>query len=303
MISFIIPVYNAEETIGKCIESIMNQDLEIEKEILVIDNGSADRSLEIAQSYPDVRCFRESKRGPAATRNKGLENAKGDYIAFVDSDVVLPKDWLSKGMEKLKNNTSLAAVGGPGKSVEKNPISDALDKLLFGKNEGVEEIFVDSLATMDALYRADAIKGMRFDESLIAGEDPEFNFRLRKKGYNLLYSRDLFVYHHHPLNLGGLLKKWYNYGKFYPLPYKMHPEFKNKVYYARVLFMPLFFALVFISIFQPIFLAIAITQIFLLFLAYVYIGIKVKGGFLFPFVHTLKQIAQLTGIFVGMIRR
>jgi glycosyltransferase involved in cell wall biosynthesis len=303
MISFIIPVYNTEETIGKCIESIMNQDLEIKKEILVIDNDSADRSLEIAQSYPGVKCFRESKRGPAATRNKGLEKAKGDYIAFVDSDVVLPKNWLSKAMEKLENNTSLAAVGGPGKSVVKNPLSDALDKLLFGKDEGVEEVLVDSLAAMDALYRADAIKDMRFDESLIAGEDPEFNFRLRKRGYNLLYSSDLFVYHHHPLSLRGLLKKWYNYGRYYTLPYKIHPEFKNKGYYVRTLFMPFFIGLIFLSLFNPIFVALAFIQLLLLFLSYAYIGLKVKGGFLFPFVHTLKQFAQMLGILASMIRR
>jgi glycosyltransferase involved in cell wall biosynthesis len=301
MISFIVPAHNAEKTIKKCLDSILKQG--VEKEVIVVDNASTNGSADIIKTYQDVVYLFEAKRGPGAARNRGLEIARGEYVAFVDSDVVLPKDWTKKALFLLNKDRSLGGVGGPGKSIEKNALSNALDALLFGKSQEVAEKYVDSLATMDALYRRKAIGNDRFDETLIAGEDPELNFRIRKKGYKLLYSRELFVYHHHAIDLKSLLKRWYNYGRYYPLPYKKHPEFKTVEYYVRIMFVPIFLTLMVLSFWKMYFVYVALLQMFLLFLTYTYIGVRVRGGFLFPFIHTLKQIAQLWGIFVGMLER
>jgi glycosyltransferase involved in cell wall biosynthesis len=303
LISFIIPIYNSEKTIKGCLNSILNQKLQIEKEILVINNNSTDNGPEIVRKIPGVRLLNKNKPGPGAARNKGLDNAMGDFIAFVDSDVELPLNWTSTCLEILERDSSLAGVGGPGKSVDSNYVSESLNKLLFGKDEKVTEKYVDSLASMDSLYRGGLLRNLRFNESLIAGEDPELNFRLRKQGYNLLYSEEVFVYHHHPLTIRGMMKKWYHYGKYYTLPYKKHPEFKNKGYYARIFFMSILISSILLSFHNPVLIIFGLVEVLFLFLTYIFIGINVKGGFLFPFVHTLKQLAQISGIFVGMIKR
>lgn len=305
IVSFIVPVFNSEKTIGKCIESVLGQGTD--KEILVVDNNSTDGSATIIKNY-EVTYFFEEKRGPAATRNKGLENAKGEFIAFIDSDVVLPRDWTKRALELLHKDKSLAGVGGPGTSVDKNVVSRALDALLFGTSKNVKEKCVNSLATMDVLYKREVIEDLRFDETFIlpAGEDQEFNFRIRKRGYKLLYSRDLFVYHHHPTNFKALLKRWYNYGKFYSIPYLKHKEMRNIGFYTRVLYMPIFVLLVLLYFVNPLFIYLALMQVFLLFVIYLYIGLKVcRGSVLlaFPFVHALKQLAQLTGIWAGFIKK
>jgi teichuronic acid biosynthesis glycosyltransferase TuaG len=89
-ISVVMPVYNAEAFLDEAIRSVLAQTREDWELLLVLDPGSADRSAEIAAGYaardPRVRVLASPKRGAAPTRNHGIENARGDYVAFLDSD-------------------------------------------------------------------------------------------------------------------------------------------------------------------------------------------------------------------------
>ncbi len=297
-VSFVIPAYNSEKTIGMCLESIKKQ--KYRKEIILVDGGSRDKTQLIAEKH-GARVIVERKRGPAAARNRGLEKAKGNLVAFIDADVVLPKKWLGRAVKKLEKNRKIAGVGGPGISVEKNHITKSLDGLLFGKPKTVKDRYVTSLATMNVLFKRSALGNQKFNESLITAEDPEFNFRLIKKGYMLLYSRTLFVRHYHPTSMKALLKRWYNYGKNYPKPYLKHREIRGPGFFARMVYIPMLIAFLLLSLLNIAFLFIAVLQILLLFFTYLCIGIRVTSGktiILFPFIHTIKQLAQLTGIFV-----
>ena len=99
-VSVIIPIYNPGEYFIKCLDSVVNQTL-VDIEIICIDDGSTDDSLNILEKYSmdDDRfvIFHQENRGAGAARNKGIENARGEYIVFLDSD-----DWIAKDMcEKL----------------------------------------------------------------------------------------------------------------------------------------------------------------------------------------------------------
>lgn len=300
LVSFIIPTFNSEKTLGKCLESIKGQ--EVRKEILVVDGGSRDDTQEIARKA-GARLIIERKKGIAPARNAGLEKARGDCIAFVDSDVVLTEGWAKKALKLLERDDKLAAVGGPGISADKSLVSRSLDALLFGKGARVKRKLVSSLATMDAVYRKDAVKGMRFDEDMFAGEDPEFNFRVRKKGFLLLYDRDLWVHHHHPTSLGGMVRKWYNYGKSYPLLGSKHKELRTKGFWGRVLYLPAFLVLSALGLLFPPLAYLAGLQVVLLFLYYLAQGIVSSRGSLvlvFPFIHTIKQVAHMLGHIKGL---
>lgn len=107
-VSIIIPVYNVEKYIDKCLESIINQTYE-NYEIILVDDGSSDDSYNIIKSwqkkYNDVIiCLKQKNKGAGAARNRGLEVAKGDFIVFVDSDDYLDNDFLEVMVSNINDN-------------------------------------------------------------------------------------------------------------------------------------------------------------------------------------------------------
>lgn len=108
--SIIIPNYNKEKYVGECLESVFNQDIEKDKyEVIVVEDGSTDNSLEVIKKYP-VKLFHTNRKRAGGARNLGLENANGKYILFLDSDDYLAgKDVLSK-LDKVTNNQDMIAL-------------------------------------------------------------------------------------------------------------------------------------------------------------------------------------------------
>ncbi|MCH5258213.1 MAG: glycosyltransferase family 2 protein [Lachnospiraceae bacterium] len=115
LVSIIIPVYNCEKYIGKCLESVLGQTYK-NVEIIVIDDGSTDQSLEVinrtVQGNPNVKVIHQENQGLSATRNKGLENATGDYIAFLDGDDYLGESYIERLIAAAEHNNSDLAICG-----------------------------------------------------------------------------------------------------------------------------------------------------------------------------------------------
>ena len=107
MISVILPVYNVEEYIRKCIKSIIDQSYS-DWELIIVDDGSEDGSLEICQKYAEVdnriSIIRQHNMGLGLARNTGLTHAKGDWVSFVDSDDWIKEDFFEKMIEAQKRN-------------------------------------------------------------------------------------------------------------------------------------------------------------------------------------------------------
>ena len=116
-ISVIIPVYNSEKYLPECLESVINQSLK-DIEIICVDDGSADNSLDILNEYAakDSRIKIISQahavRGAGSARNRGIENAKGEYISFIDSDDYIEKDFLQKLYEAAEEYDADVACSG-----------------------------------------------------------------------------------------------------------------------------------------------------------------------------------------------
>lgn len=107
--SFIIPALDEEEYIGDCINSIKVQSEEV-FEIIVVDNGSTDNTVEIARDK-GCKVFFEEDRGISLARNKGAKVAKGDYLCFIDADGRLTKNWLKNAKETLRKREEVAVSG------------------------------------------------------------------------------------------------------------------------------------------------------------------------------------------------
>ncbi len=111
-LSIIIPVYNAAALIGRCLDSIFNQTTRYTYEVICIDDGSTDNSVELieARKEPNIRLFRQQNAGPAKARNKGLAEAKGKYICYIDADDYWEDTFFEKTITFLKEHEECIAV-------------------------------------------------------------------------------------------------------------------------------------------------------------------------------------------------
>lgn len=112
-ISIIIPVYNVDKYINRCIDSILKQTYK-DFEIILIDDGSKDTSLkkikQYEKKYDFIKVFSQKNSGPAITRNRGIDNASGKYIMFIDSDDYIDKDYLENYISNIEDNDIV--IGG-----------------------------------------------------------------------------------------------------------------------------------------------------------------------------------------------
>lgn len=113
LVSIIVPVYNVEKYLKQCIDSIINQTY-INTEIILIDDGSTDNSGKICDDYAKkdnrIKVIHKKNEGISATRNRGIDEAYGEYISFVDSDDYIDKDMISILCEDIENNNADIAV-------------------------------------------------------------------------------------------------------------------------------------------------------------------------------------------------
>ena len=98
-VSVVVPVYNSEKTLKRCLDSILDQSF-VDFEVLLVNDGSTDSSLRIAEYYAEhddrIRIFSQENQGPSTARNTGIENASGNYVYFVDSDDYIAHDAIEK---------------------------------------------------------------------------------------------------------------------------------------------------------------------------------------------------------------
>ena len=112
-VSLIIPAYNEEQYIGTCLAYVFRNAPYDFCEVIVVDNGSADRTAEIARKYPGVRVVREEQRGTMHARQRGFLSARGDILAFIDADTRMPAGWCAKIVDDFACDPQCVCVSGP----------------------------------------------------------------------------------------------------------------------------------------------------------------------------------------------
>lgn len=130
-ISIVIPAFNEEKLIARCLISLQKQQFHKACEIIVVDNNSTDKTEEIARSF-SVRVVREKNQGVVFARQKGLETAKGTIVVGADSDCMYPPHWLAHIYKAFEKNRNIVGCGGPA-IAEKTPYwTYIIYKLGFG---------------------------------------------------------------------------------------------------------------------------------------------------------------------------
>lgn len=202
LLSIIIPVYNGEKYIEKCLDSVLSQTYS-NIEVIIINDGSTDNSYQILQEYAkkDNRIFllNQENAGSSLTRNTGIKYSKGEYITFVDIDDYLEKDAYEKVMNKLQDDIDIACFSVSCDYTKENySINKILKSGIFSKDEAVIELFNKDIfnALWNKVYKASLIKNKDyFPHEFNQGEDLIFNCKVFKQANKILLMSDIF-YHY-----------------------------------------------------------------------------------------------------------
>jgi glycosyltransferase involved in cell wall biosynthesis len=304
-ISVVIPTLNSGRTLEEMLDSLASQIYD-NLEVIAVDGGSTDNSLEILSGYP-VRILRNDRRGVGAARRAGVDDAKGELVAFLDSDCIAPPDWLSKLYSKTQEHADAAAIGGIAKAKTPSLISKCLEYRLFGIEKGEVDIEVESVATMNAIYHKNAILAVgNFNLEYELAEDPELNRRLRKAGFKLVLSPQVVVFHDHPVTIRELVTKWFRYGEWFSKLYVTeYREFFKKIV-PRVLYMTVFVVSILFSmkaLYLPVLVLLSPSLVyFRAALKAFYENKDVKFLLALPLVHVIKLQAHSWGVLYGLVR-
>lgn len=154
LISVIVPVYNVEKYLRECIDSILIQTF-VDFEIILVDDGSTDSSGEICDEYHEkdsrIKVFHKNNGGLSSARNKGLDEAKGDYVCFIDSDDTIAKDYLEKLLKAVKTNDADMALCDIDAAKLVESCSDVYDKSNYDDTEA-SGFIMDQSKTVKWLY-------------------------------------------------------------------------------------------------------------------------------------------------------
>ncbi len=266
--------YNEEKNIPDIMGSLENQTFpKNDFEILIIDNGSVDSTIEAVKPYAlsmgNVRVINNPVKGIAPSRNVALKEAKYDYVAFTDADVIVEKDWLEtlvKGMTALKESSEpVAAVGGGNVPVKDGGrFLEALGITLnsfWGSHGSTQGMLFDKITqvphipTLNIMYDKKTVQSLGgFDEDFrMVCEDPELNYRLVKAGYKIFYIPGAVVRHKMRPGLFSWLKNVFLYGRGRTQLLRKHPGHFGLMYLVPP---SIVFALLSIplAIYHPLFL-------------------------------------------------
>ena len=211
LISVIIPAYNAEKRLGKCVESVCGQTWK-HLEILIVDDGSADGTGRLAEEWARkdgrIRVAHQRNAGVSAARNRGLEMAGGEWIRFVDSDDQLPPDSIEKLYARILREGSDLVIAGyvhqvgelshPFNLAKRDDTVDCAEYLKF-LNRNANSFFCGVL--WNKLFRRETIErnGLRFESGLGYGEDFLFVCGYLADAERISFSTDVvYRYIRHP---------------------------------------------------------------------------------------------------------
>jgi len=199
VISVIVPVWNDETRIGPCIEALRNQSLRSDLfELIVVDNASTDSTASIAARYPDVVLLHEPRPGSYAARNAGLARARGEYVAFTDSDCTPKSDWLEHGLRAVRGRADVGVVAGQVVFCEpQGPYDRACLNYERHLSMRQEENVRNGLAITANWFSRKSLllENGGFDAALRSGGDHALSRRISKTGLRTVYLPTAVVVH------------------------------------------------------------------------------------------------------------
>ena len=285
-ISVIIPVFNGGDTIERCINALKRQRTERAFEIIMVDDGSTDGSLQKITGR-NIRVFKQANQGPAAARNLGVEKSRGQIVLFTDADCEPLNNWIEEMVRPLEDSP-VAGVKGCYLTRQKKIVPRFVQLEYEAKFERMKrDRYIDFIDTYSAGFvKEDFLAVGRFDTQFPSPsvEDQEFSFRMWERGYRMIFNPNARVYHTHPDSILRYMKKKFWIGFWKALVLKKHPrKILRDSHTPQVLKLEMGFST--------------------LFLIFVLLSLFADGCLYYSFLPLMGFFATITPFFVTALRR
>ncbi len=225
-ISIVVPAYNAEATLPGLIEAVLGQGHPGGMELVIVDDGSTDRTAEIVKHYPGVRYIRQDNAGPASARNLGAREAKGDFIFFTDSDCRPQRGWIAAMMDGfIKENVAVVA-GSYGIANPSSALARVIHADIMFRHRVLMPLYPGAFGSYNFAVRRgmfEAVGGFNDRYRRASGEDNDLSYKIIANGGRILFLKDACVDHYHQESLPRYLKEQFRHGSWRVKMYMDHP--------------------------------------------------------------------------------
>lgn len=257
--SLIIPVYNRPDEIDELLNSLQYQTYDNEFEIVIIEDGSSIDCKEIIEKYVSklkINYHYKPNSGPGDSRNYGMKIANGDYFIILDSDCIIPENYLEKINASLTNEY-VDCFGGPDQALKSfSDIQKAINFTMTsflttgGIRGGSEKIGKFQPRSFNMGISKEAFKASEGFGNIHPGEDPDLSIRLWKLGFKTKLISEAFVYHKRRIDWNKFFIQVNKFGIARPILNKWYPEYTKITFWFPTLFMLGFFGSVVLTLFK-----------------------------------------------------
>jgi len=226
MVSIVICAYNAERTMRACLESLTKLDY-ADYEVIIVDDGARDRTAAIAADFPQFQLIRQPNRGLSVARNVGLNRARGELVAYTDSDCVVDPHWLTL-MVRAMDERGFDACGGPNYAPHEEGRLEACCAASPGApcQVLIGEEHAEHLAGCNMVFRKAVLAQIGgFDPQFTAaGDDVDICWRMSAAGFCIGFAPAAFVWHFRRNTVQAYYGQQRGYGRAEAMLYFKYPE-------------------------------------------------------------------------------
>jgi glycosyltransferase involved in cell wall biosynthesis len=173
-VSIVVAAHNEERLLPRCLDAIARQRAALSTEVIVVDNGSTDRTAEIARAHPGVRLLSEERLGAVHAKAAGVRAARGAIVAVIDADSVCAPDWIERVHARFAAEPALVGLTGPAHYIDARPWAPAVMWLWYSWWRLVSFFFgraVYAVGTNVSFRREDYLKSRGYDTGVLVGGD------------------------------------------------------------------------------------------------------------------------------------
>lgn len=256
--SLIIPVYNRPNEIDELLQSLLRLDYNQDFEVVIVEDGSTDRCEAIISQYQsklNISYFFKDNSGPGASRNYGMERAKGDYFLIFDSDCIIPQFYLDIVSRELETDY-VDCFGGPDKALAtfseiQKAINFSMTSFLTtgGIRGGSEKVDKFQPRSFNMGLSKKAFLATQGFGNIHPGEDPELSMRLWQLGFKTKLIPNAYVYHKRRIDWEKFSTQVTKFGIARPILNSWFPQYKKYTYFFPSVFIVGFYSSMFLLLF------------------------------------------------------
>lgn len=305
--SIIIPIYNRPDELDELLLSIVSQQFKNNFEVIVVEDGSDVPSKHIVDSYRDklnIAYYTKDNSGPGLSRNFGMQKAKGNYYIILDSDCILPKNYLSTVLKSLLHNFTDAFGGADAAHSSFTNIQKAINYamtsvLTTGGIRGNKNLKKFQPRSFNMGISKKAFKATAGFSHIRFGEDINLTFRLWENNFETQFIEEAFVYHKRRINWNSFFKQTFNFGAARPILNKLHPNTAKLTYW----FPSIFVVGLLLSILISFLNFNGITYFFTIYFIFVFFDALIKNkNVVVAFLSIVATLVMFFGYGLGFVR-